>query len=158
VRYKGTKYKDEILRALQGIDQAEEQERAKEGLERSVEYKDYVWKRKESHDVSDLLCYTSHLTYYNVTASLFFFETQGGSFSYQYAVLSRGIMSFYSNEKAYEENSKPLSRVKLRYMRYSTDRADYQVKEMSRAQVWSSIDKNRNPVYVAIPIYILGRI
>jgi hypothetical protein len=73
VRYKGTKYKDEILRALQGIDQAEEQERAKEGLERSVEYKDYVWKRKESHDVSDLLCFTSHLTYYNVTILLFYY-------------------------------------------------------------------------------------
>lgn len=108
VRYKGTKYKDEILRALQGIDQAEEQERAKEGLERSVEYKDYLWKRKESHD--------------------------GGSFSYQYAVLARGCISFYASQKAFEENSKPLSQVKLRYMRYSTDRADYQVKDMARAQ------------------------
>jgi hypothetical protein len=65
VRYKGTKYKEEILRALQGIDQQaaaeEEQEqgggqgggRVKQGLERSLEHRDYVWKRKETHDVSD---------------------------------------------------------------------------------------------------------
>lgn len=75
VRYKGTKYKDEILRALQGIDQAEEQERAKEGLERSVEYKDYLWKRKESHDVSCsihcrvfLICISNYVVHFCVGA------------------------------------------------------------------------------------------
>lgn len=60
VRYKGTKYKEEILRALQGIDQAEDRdreageggERVKEGLERTLHCKDYVWKKKETHDVS----------------------------------------------------------------------------------------------------------
>lgn len=108
VRYKGTKYKDEILRALQGIDEAEEQEKLKEGVEKSITYQNYVWRRKEVHD--------------------------GGSFSYQFAVLEKGALYFYTSEKAYNEHNKPVSRVKLRYMRFSTERADFQVKEMSKAQ------------------------
>ena len=61
MRYKGSKYKEEILRALQGIQEAEEREagivegvRGKPGLDKTLEHRDYLWKRKETHKVSKI--------------------------------------------------------------------------------------------------------
>ncbi len=53
MRFRGTKYKQEVLRALQGAEHGgrDHEARIREGAEKHLAFKDYIWKRKENFEV-----------------------------------------------------------------------------------------------------------
>mmetsp|Transcript_10463 Transcript_10463/g.15941 ORF Transcript_10463/g.15941 Transcript_10463/m.15941 type:complete len:355 (-) Transcript_10463:96-1160(-) len=97
IRYKGTKYLDEILRAFDGG-------QAKEGEAGLVpppneSYQDYVWRKKHIH--------------------------KGGGYQYVYAVLRKGVLQFYRSKEAFEDDDDRLASFPLRYMKLTLDQADF---------------------------------
>ncbi|CAE7502884.1 unnamed protein product, partial [Symbiodinium microadriaticum] len=105
IRYKGTRYLDEIFKVFQGVDgDVVDAAGGKTGVKTaglfpSTSCSGYLWRRKEIH--------------------------QGGSFSQLYVVLVKGGLDFYKSRDDFNSGGDRLQRVLLRYMRLSVSPKDF---------------------------------
>lgn len=133
IRYKGTKYLDEILRAFQGGDgfvvDGVGSKAAKKTANPTITFASDVWRKREMHE--------------------------GGRFEHNYAVLHNGGIDFYKSKSSFDQGDNRIYSIRLRYMRLSTDPKDFSAQPSSlsfRTMSGKHYERDRNLIFVLMPL------
>lgn len=132
IRYKGTKYLDEILRAFQGGDgfvvDGVGSKTSKKIANPTITFASDVWRKREMH--------------------------KGGKFEYNYAVLNNGSIDFYKSKSSFDDGENRLSALRLRYMRLSTDPKDFSAQSTSLLPSFGGkvYERDRSLIFVLLPL------
>mmetsp|Transcript_24362 Transcript_24362/g.35745 ORF Transcript_24362/g.35745 Transcript_24362/m.35745 type:complete len:360 (+) Transcript_24362:176-1255(+) len=133
IRYKGSRYLDEIFRAFQGVDGdvvdvSTGPKGAKAALYPAATCAGYLWRRKEIH--------------------------KGGTFHMQYCVLTKGGLDMYKTKEAYGNGDDRLSRLPLRYMRLSVEAKDFapESSQVSLSLMGERYKRDRKLMFALLPL------
>lgn len=132
IRYKGTKYLDEILRAFQGGDgfvvDGVGSKSSKKVSNPTITLASDVWRKREMH--------------------------KGGKFEHNYAVLNNGSIDFYKSKTSFDDGDNRITSIRLRYMRLSVDAKDFSASSASILPSFGgkTYERDRNLLFVLLPL------